>query len=662
MQTIRLSVIRMPACRPPAENPLPQLRARAFDRDLIDSGLTKAEKTGFSYSTGDRVLPYRVQDGYDRQRRVEDVRAVVLENDALKAVFLPDYGGRLYSLYQKKSGRELLFRNPVLQMANLAVRNAWFSGGIEWNLGQYGHSALTAEPVYFASIPAPYGGQFLRLYAYERIKGLFEQLDFHLPEGAEELTVHARLYNPHSSARSFYWWTNIAVELRQGTRVLSGTDQVIATAPVDGVNTFSHDVMPHLRMLPDADASFPAASPFSAEYFFQNPEDPALTFEAAVHPDDTVFFERSTPRLRYRKMFCWSNQAGGQHWQQLLSEPGASPYLEIQAGVCPTQVHGCDLAPGGVIRFTQAFGGLTGADPALRTEAFLPACRHAGQLVEQALPYAELARRDRMYTRCETIPADAVLTQGGAFASVEELREPGFIPPWLTFAEPGPAEQPWKQLLTEGVLPPAMGRSPRSFETDLDWIPVLEHAYSLTQDTATLMHLSLALYENGCFAEAQCGMRRVAQETSWPIAWRTLCGMLLADGETEEALACMERAMAADALPAPYYVESIRLFCRVQNWQAAWDCYASAPAEIQGDERVRLSVAPAALELGRYAFLEALFLTECAGVREGEVSLTELFFGMRAAQLARAGGLPPEEAMRLARQETPPALIDFRTN
>ena len=61
-------------------------------------------------------------------------RVAVLENDHLRATFLLELGGRLWSLLHKPTGRELLSVNPVFQPANLAIRNAWFSGGVEWNI------------------------------------------------------------------------------------------------------------------------------------------------------------------------------------------------------------------------------------------------------------------------------------------------------------------------------------------------------------------------------------------------------------------------------------------------------------------------------------------------------------------------------------------------
>ena len=128
-----------------------------------------------------------------------------MENDFIKAEFLPDWGGRLWSLVDKTEGRELLYKNEVLQPANLAIRNAWFSGGIEWNVGQYGHAFTTCSTVGFASVRASDGEEFLRMYSYERCKDFFWQIDFHLPPSSRFLYAHPVIFNINDEPLSVYY-------------------------------------------------------------------------------------------------------------------------------------------------------------------------------------------------------------------------------------------------------------------------------------------------------------------------------------------------------------------------------------------------------------------------------------------------------------------------
>lgn len=59
------------------------------------------------------LLTYQVQNQYDRARIDLELDAAVLENEYLKATFVTSMGGRLWSLYDKKAKRELLYANDV---------------------------------------------------------------------------------------------------------------------------------------------------------------------------------------------------------------------------------------------------------------------------------------------------------------------------------------------------------------------------------------------------------------------------------------------------------------------------------------------------------------------------------------------------------------------
>ena len=147
----------------------------------------------------------------------KQIRTAVLENNQLKAVFLPDYGGRLWELWDKNENRNLLYTNDVLQFSNLAVRNAWFSGGVEWNLGIIGHQPYTTEPLYVAETHTDEGEPVLRMYEYERIRGVTWQMDFWLDDDCSYLKCRMRIVNESTEVIPMYWWSNMAVpEYEQG--------------------------------------------------------------------------------------------------------------------------------------------------------------------------------------------------------------------------------------------------------------------------------------------------------------------------------------------------------------------------------------------------------------------------------------------------------------
>jgi hypothetical protein len=77
------------------------------------------------------VYPYTTLDDLTNHRETVAYRAIILENEYLRATILPHLGGRLYSLYDKKAAREVFYRNRVVNYGLVDLRGAWISGGIE---------------------------------------------------------------------------------------------------------------------------------------------------------------------------------------------------------------------------------------------------------------------------------------------------------------------------------------------------------------------------------------------------------------------------------------------------------------------------------------------------------------------------------------------------
>ena len=245
MTDLYLETLTLPGAALGPENPLPFFRNPEPNPPVpISEALPPEKRERLGWQTGFCVLPYRQQDNYTRRREPLNFKAIVLENDILRAIFLPEVGGRLVSLFHKPEQRELLFCNPVFQPANLAIRNAWFAGGIEWNIGQYGHAFTTCAPLFAAAIPGLQGEPALRLYEFERCKRLFWHIDFYLPPGSPLLIAYVRAINPSHSETSLYWWTNIAVPEAPDVRVLAPAQQAVCMDFANGDVVYSYTDLP----------------------------------------------------------------------------------------------------------------------------------------------------------------------------------------------------------------------------------------------------------------------------------------------------------------------------------------------------------------------------------------------------------------------------------
>ena len=58
-------------------------------------------------------------------------KAIFVENEYLKLTYLPEFGGRIFSLYDKVRGREVFYRNDVIKPAHYNPRISWPQSGIE---------------------------------------------------------------------------------------------------------------------------------------------------------------------------------------------------------------------------------------------------------------------------------------------------------------------------------------------------------------------------------------------------------------------------------------------------------------------------------------------------------------------------------------------------
>jgi tetratricopeptide (TPR) repeat protein len=640
------------------ENPQPFFR----QPDLELAGgpdFPEDKKYSFGRETGFRVLPYTMQDRYSRELVDMEFDSVVMENDFLRACFIPALGGRLWSLFDKKRKRDILYRNPLFRPANLAMRDAWFSGGIEWNIGRLGHAAHTASPVFAGTFQSD-GMAVLRLWEFERQTRLFWRLEFTLPEDSTALFAYTRIENPDAADKPLYWWTNAAVPQTPGVRVFSASDEVIYIVPgTEKVKTMDGGRLPDLPVLPGVDASYPARSDYSNEYFFQNDRvcgGASLPWESAVYEDGYAYGEMSTAPLLYRKMFCWGSGRGGKRWQDFLSLPGEE-YLEVQAGLAPTQLHTADIGGGAFVDWVQAFTAFDAESERSHQKDYGAARGYVEQCLARRIEPSALDAALKQ-ARSRTGVEAEILHAGSGWGALE-LRRIQHVAPRTAPAMPrslsfpddaiGATEAPWAELLRAGALPlRPLEAGPGAFMVDENWDAILAASPAREGDWLTPYHLGVMVFERGDAEKAAAHWADSLNKAENPWACRNLAVAALKAGNAPAALDYYKRALALPGGDDPSFAEEyIPLLLAAGKTEEAAAELDACIRRVGSLEALSVPLIDAAARLamqrGDDALLDRIFALEPAHIREGNTTLVELWFERERRRRNSGEIIPPRE-------------------
>lgn len=297
------------------------------------------------------VLPYTVQSSYARDFKNRTYKAAILENEYLRATFLPELGGRLWSLYDKRLCKELLYQNKVIAFANLALRNAWFAGGVEWNIGVRGHTHFTCSPIFACREVNTNGEEILKMYEYEAIRGLTYVIRAGLYK--DSLRINITVENTRNEPTYLYWWSNIAIPQTNETRVLVPTNKSYVTTYQDGGYVISHT---DILAIDEKDITYPKNTTEAKDYFFDIPNG-NKKWIAAIEGDGIGLLQSSSEELIGRKLFVWGNTEGGKHWNDWLTD--GEEYAEIQAGLAKTQFEHLPMEPKQIVSWNECYRAVT---------------------------------------------------------------------------------------------------------------------------------------------------------------------------------------------------------------------------------------------------------------------------------------------------------------
>lgn len=633
LQTAKLSI---PFAQPRVGSlpPLKPLRYIADDIQVDDS-VPIAAREYLGYGCDAPCLPYTELVCDHRDPQMTELGCVLLENENLQATILPTLGGRIWSLWDKRDNCELLHVNDQLVPTNQSVRGAWFAGGIEWNISLRGHGPFTMAPLHAEIIDWSDGTPSLRMYGFERVRGVPFSITLALPKASRFLIARSQVDNPHDKTIPMYAWTNAAVPLTPDSRIV---------VPATHTYRYSYAGCMSRVGLPKADGidiTRAGQLTSAADYFHEMPtmDYPWMAILQSGHESDSKsvrgLVQMSTRCLGGRKLFVWGTEGGGPRWQRFLSR-AAADYCEIQAGLARTQYECTPMEANAQWVWIEAWGALpSGAIDYSSVSWSQLQQQTANSLFAQRVPaLLEEAQRHPLpplgngqvllgadqWGQLEVTCAELEGTQELRFpAKKERVDVSGTEDVWQTLLEscqfpsrhhgewPGPwqAGAPWRDRLIAAIA-----------NGDDHWfahyhVGVMFAADRHWRNAQREFRISLERTDNA-WAHAAMGQietNPMAAHAHWKAAWELL------PHDIDIALALARSYLACDQIAHFFqWVESL-------------------PESTARHPRMQLSLVQAEHGCGRHhAALDRLRrLVVPADLREGETTLSELWFSIHKA-------------------------------
>lgn len=630
---LRMEKRRMKLADLGEESCVPDLSGEVILQNQLKFRLGETDEIYEGYGRVKNAYPYRQRNGYTRQLREKEVQTAVLENRYLKAVFLPEYGGRLWELWDKEQGENLLYTNDVLRFSNLAVRNAWFSGGVEWNVGVIGHTPFTTEQMYVARTSDENGNPVLRMYEYERIRDITYQMDFWLEEDSRFLNCRMRIVNENTEVVPMYWWSNMAVPEHEGGRIIVPAESAYT-------NTCGEVYKVDIPIVGGTDVTDYKKIPKSVDYFFELDRN-APKYIANVNREGYGLIQISTDRLKSRKLFSWGNQKASDHWQEFLTED-AGRYVEIQAGLAKTQ-YGCiPMAPNTAWEWMEQYGAIQ-----IRGDELELSHKERYQNVTNEIEKAQLSEHleeQLISSKAMALQKAELLIPGSGYGI---LGVHGKLTSHLEFVDESGYYGRWKSFIDGGNLPcPEPQKWPDVFLDDPDSFSRLKDAVKNEEkkNWYAHYHLGIRYYTLGKYKKAEKEWKESLEleENAW--AYHGLACLRLLQGKRKKAARYILKGMRLQKEELSYVKEGFKLLTMSESYEDLCEFYGQMSEEHQNNSRIKFYYIKALGEIGEekkaYELLEengGLILDD---LREGEDSLAELWTELHEKVYGEKGEIP----------------------
>jgi tetratricopeptide (TPR) repeat protein len=297
----------------------------------------------FQTTDGRKFYPYPAQYDIASEAKPRAWTVVCLENKYLKVEILPELGGRVFSIYDKLAGQDMVYRQTSIKPVQVGIRGAWVAGGIEFNFPDC-HTVSTHDEVHWTTREYPNGSASVLIGDVERISRMGWTVELCLSPDRACLDDRVYLANRTPIRQRCFYWTNAAVE---------GTDQVQMILPAPKVVLGTRQTQLDWPLRGGVDTSWLRAyNGGTAIMGVGGDEDFVGVYDHARQVGIAHYADRGA--LPARKFWTWGIGEWSDYWARRSSD-GGGPYLEMQAGPRVTLSEFAWMQPYEVVRFEESW-------------------------------------------------------------------------------------------------------------------------------------------------------------------------------------------------------------------------------------------------------------------------------------------------------------------
>ncbi len=169
------------------------------------------DKRVYQGSTG-RVYPNAFTDRISDEKSEKSYHAVLIENEFIQVMILPEIGGRVHAALDKTNQYDFIYRQTVIKPALVGLLGPWISGGIEFNWPQH-HRPSTFMPVEHSIERHEDGSCTVWLSEHEPMNRMKGMVGICLYPGKSFIEAKVRLYNRTQFPQTFLWWANAGIRV-----------------------------------------------------------------------------------------------------------------------------------------------------------------------------------------------------------------------------------------------------------------------------------------------------------------------------------------------------------------------------------------------------------------------------------------------------------------